>query len=309
MDRKSNFIPVIIVLLALVVAGLVALIASADKDGTHSESSSTSTALSGAVDAPSSFETSGKILAKEVSYLAPSVEGTVTWLNPNFVEGGKINEGEILLKLEPHAYQAKVADLKAQVEQVKLEIADENARAYSLVGEHEADDRKKGSSSELVVRMPQRRALKAKLEAVEAQLSLAEEQLKQTSLVAPYDALIAHRFVGTGAYLNSGERACMIQAAEARLVQIEIPLNQLDLLLGAERPLSDLQVKAKFQSGLISYEWTGKIASFEQPSASSDTSFVIEAELLPNTENAGAWKTAPIGLPVQVILSQENTQE
>jgi hypothetical protein len=101
----------------------------------------------------------------------------------------------------------------------------------------------------------------------------------------------------------------MIQAAEARLVQIEIPLNQLDLLLGAERPLSDWQVKAKFQSGLISYEWTGKIASFEQPSASSDTSFVIEAELLPNTENAGAWKTAPIGLPVQVILSQENTQE
>jgi multidrug efflux system membrane fusion protein len=62
--------------------------------------------------------------------LAPQVAGRVEWVSPEFVSGGRVARGELLVRIEAADYENRVAQAEAQVAQDRVGLlqAEEEAR-------------------------------------------------------------------------------------------------------------------------------------------------------------------------------------
>lgn len=117
--------------------------------------------------------------------------------------------------------------------------------------------------SPLVLHEPQVAAAKAAATDAEAAVASARKDLEQTSVRAPFDALIVSRSVSPGSYLQGGDDVTQLYSADR--VEISLPLSQL-----AWRNLPDMDVlnQGNWPVTLTSVEtgqqWNGYIQRTER---------------------------------------------
>ena len=172
----------------------------------------------------------GQVESRRTLDIRAAVGGTVLELAPEFVEGGSVIEGQVLLRLDPADAQAAVARAGSDLSDAAAEARDA-ARALEL------------ARDELVA---------------------AEEQLALRDRAAARQRDIAARGVGSDAAVETAELAASaaraailtrrqaIAQAEARLAQSATGLDRAGLALAeAERRLEDTVIRARF-SGVLS---------------------------------------------------------
>ena len=168
----------------------------------------------------------GHVEPIESTDLRAQIDGTI--LEVAFKEGSTVQAGDLLYRIDPRVYEARVAQAKAAL--AKAKAASENAdRYYSRISKVN-----KGSVSEAEVDQAYATMLesKAAIAQCEADLTNAEINLGYTSITAPISGRIGKSLLKKGDYVapSMGSLARIVQTNPMRVV-FSVP--DKDFLRGA----------------------------------------------------------------------------
>jgi RND family efflux transporter MFP subunit len=172
----------------------------------------------------------GTVIPAREMILRARVSGEIVAIRPEFVEGGILNEGDEILRMEPADYQLKVVQKQSQVADstyaLKLEMGyqDVAKREWELL---------KGSKPanaidvELALRKPHLEKARADLAAAEAELEQASLDLARTKISAPFNAIIRTKSVEKGSYVSAQEQLAELVCTDEYWIQASIPVDRL----------------------------------------------------------------------------------
>lgn len=160
--------------------------------------------------------------------LSPRVRGQVHELSPNFVPGGMIRAGEILLQIDPADFDNAVSIRKSELLQAEADFDIEEGRQSLAVQELELlGDSIDEVNRSLVLRKPQFASIKSRVSAAKAAVERAELDLERTRLVAPFDALVLRRDVNIGSQVGPGDDLGQLVGIGQYWVMAAIPVRNL----------------------------------------------------------------------------------
>jgi len=164
-----------------------------------------------------SIRSQGTVTPSHRTRLASEISGRVLAMSPTFVQGRRVAQGDALVTVDPTDYEVALAEAEAALVQAQLDLADRKAR-------YEA--------SSLAVQQ----AL-ALLRASEARQRQARQDLANTIIRAPYDAVIEERHTDLGQYLMPGNPVA--QLASTTVAEVRLPLPASDFALVAPAYFSE----------------------------------------------------------------------
>lgn len=170
-------------------------------------------------------EAQGEVRPKREIIVAPQIAGRVTYVSPDFVDGGFIKRGQVLVRVEPADYELAVVRARSVVASAEQGLAREIAEAE--LAQKDLDDLGLADASPLARREPQLAEARAALEAAKAQLAEAELSLGRTAVVAPFDGRVRERMADIGQFVSPGQSLGNIFATD--VVEVALPLKDADL--------------------------------------------------------------------------------
>jgi len=187
--------------------------------------------------------------------------------------GGRVTQGQLLLRLAPESRPELVKEAEALLDQRRIEF--EAARRLS----------EKGFRAET-----QLAAAKAALDAAEAALSRARVELGNTRLTAPFDGIIDDRMVDLGDYVDTGDPVARVVDLDPILIVAEV----------SERDIGRIEVGGAGQARLVTGPEVAGSVRFVAAMANAQTrTFRVELEV-PNPDGA-----IPDGLTAELTLPLE----
>jgi RND family efflux transporter MFP subunit len=215
------------VVLAVGFGGMIAINASAnddeDKDPVDTRPTvKVETAI--AEDYQVKITSYGEVQPLESTLLSAQVSGEVISWHENFVPGGLVLRGDILFSIEQDTYEAALLQAEADLSLAESLLIEEQARAE--VAKREAKRLNAGQVSDLYLRKPQLLSANASLKSAQARLKIAQRDLNNCQVTAPYDALVINRNLGVGQYVNQGTQVAELYNIES--AEISFPIAGFD---------------------------------------------------------------------------------
>lgn len=178
------------------------------------------------------------IPAREV-VLQPRISGQVIDISENFVPGGRVSKGEVLLRVDPADYQNQLQQRRSELTQattaLEIEMGEQAIaeRDYQRLSNQNLSEMQKA----LVLRKPQLNAARARVEAARANVGQAELDLERTQIKAPFDAQVVSRSVNVGSQVSPGENLARLVGVQTYWVEATLPLDRLRWLeVGGAEP-------------------------------------------------------------------------
>jgi membrane fusion protein, multidrug efflux system len=146
----------------------------------------------------------GTLRADEGVELQAETSGKVIAIN--FTEGSRVRKGDLLLKLNDASMRATLARATQ-----KKELAQAQERrlaaliAQKLITQYDYD------------------AVLSELKVQEAEIALAQAQIAETEIRAPFDGVVGLRFVSLGAYVNAATRIATLQQLDRLKIDFTVP--------------------------------------------------------------------------------------
>lgn len=162
--------------------------------------------------------------------LKTRVAGQVVWTHPEFIEGGIVRKGEVLVRLDPVDYELALTRKKAVLETAVNELKAEQGRQEIARSEWEIlglEDNASEMDRELALRKPQLAERQAALEAARAEVRQAELDLERTLIRAPFNAVVRSTHVDVGSQVSAQAALAELVGVDAYHVQALIPLDRL----------------------------------------------------------------------------------
>lgn len=178
--------------------------------------------------APARVWTTGTVEAARQVVVQPEVSGRVVEQATDLRVGGRFRKGETLARLDARDYQSAVEQAESQVAQAELNLALEQGRG--AVAERELALVGTDGQQDLVLRKPHLHSSEQALEAAEAQLAQARNNLGRTRLTAPFDAVVLAEGIDVGQVVQPGTQAVTLAGTEVFYVQTSVPVEQLALI-------------------------------------------------------------------------------
>ncbi|MEM6929893.1 MAG: efflux RND transporter periplasmic adaptor subunit, partial [Myxococcota bacterium] len=170
-------------------------------------------------DVPVSVQSTGTVEPAREVQLAARVSGPVVWTADDLRPGRRVDEGEVLARIDPTSFEASVADARSSVASAEEALALEASKGQVANLEQQLIG---GEVSELASRAPQRASAEAQLSAARANLAKAERDLANTRIRAPFDGLVVEESVERGSYLGTGTSVGRLVGSET--LWVELPM-------------------------------------------------------------------------------------
>lgn len=202
----------------------------------------------------------GELSPLESTNLAAQVSGEVVSWHPNFIAGGVVNRGDVLFSIEKDTYEAALLLAQANLSSAEASLIQEEALAR--VAREEAKTLPKARVTDLYLRKPQVMSAKAAVKSAQAQLRIAQRDLANCEIRAPYDALIVSRNIGVGDYVNIGAVAAVLNNIET--AEVTFPIAGFDTrfltknIIGADAQVT-IQGNANIQRQAIIHRDVGVV--------------------------------------------------
>jgi len=167
------------------------------------------------------IEATGELDAKERAVLASEVDGVVTELAVD--EGDRVEEGGLLLAVDPEKRALAVANVRAMQRDAQAALAEaerDAARVRTLHGEGIASDAALDKAETGLARA------RARLEATRAESGVAERALRDANVRAPFSGWIARRDVSRGEYVRPGQPLFELVALDP--IEVEFSVAERD---------------------------------------------------------------------------------
>lgn len=170
----------------------------------------------------------GTVMPSQDITLSPRVSGEIIELSENFTPGGYVEEGEMLLQIDPADYRNALQQRRSELEQAKTDLTIEMGRQNVARQDYELlDDSLTNENKALVLREPQLNATRSDVQSAEAAVEQAELNLERTTIRAPFDAYILSRNVNVGSQVTPSDNLARLVGLETYWVETTVPLSSL----------------------------------------------------------------------------------
>lgn len=212
MERHAGALQLIFVIGVVGLALLLSISLRPDASGPVAAVRSADVAVSVMTPVATPFRPSvrlnGVVQARTVTRIIPQVTGRVIKVSPAFRPGASVARGEVLFVIDPSDYELAIERTLAEIEAARSELTrlEAEAAAEREIWRGQFPDRK---IPDLIARVPQIAASKARIRSGEAAREAAELALSRTTVRAPFDARILEteldvgQVVGTNAAVGS----------------------------------------------------------------------------------------------------------
>lgn len=163
--------------------------------------------------------------------LYPEVSGLVIEQSPEFGIGGLVEEGQILLQIDPRDYLTAIEQEKAAVKRAEYELMLEQGRCFVAEKEWKLLDLKGDEvGKDLALHIPQLQEKKAALDAANSRLERAKINLERTVVRAPFNAIVTQGNTDVGQLVSPQIPLATLVATDEFRVQVSVPYEQLKWL-------------------------------------------------------------------------------
>lgn len=172
----------------------------------------------------------GTVMPARAVKLKARVSGQVINVHPEFVDGGFVQLGDLLVQLEEDDYLYALAQRKSDLvnaqyaydlEQGRQQVAQ---REWQLLNNGPSED----VNADLALRKPHLAKALADVEAAKAALRKAELDIQRTRINAPFNAIIRSRAVNIGSQVSGQETLAELIGTDFYWVQATLPVDRLD---------------------------------------------------------------------------------
>lgn len=177
-------------------------------------------------DYPIMLQSYGTVQPRTSSVLVAQVSGQIVSVNANVRDGGFFEEGDILGQIDPRDYEADVQISRASLADAHQSLAEAVARTEQAREDWERLGNE-GEPSDLVLRIPQLEAARARVQSAESALTKAELDLERTGIIAPFAGRVLRKLVDVGQVVSPNTQMAEIYATD--VVEIRLPLRNRDL--------------------------------------------------------------------------------
>src|SRR5688572_3149320 len=146
------------------------------------------------------IEATGELDAKERAEVASEVDGVVTELAVD--EGDRVEEGALLLAVDPEKRALAVANARAMQSDAQAALAEAERDAARVRKLHDSGIASDAALDKVETGLARARS---RLEAIRAELGVTERALRDANVRAPFSGWIARRDVSRGEYVRTGQ--------------------------------------------------------------------------------------------------------
>lgn len=171
--------------------------------------------------------TQGEVRPRKEIDLVPQVSGRIVYVAPEFVDGGIIREGQLLIGIDDADYKLGVVRARARVADAVQALEREKAEAE--LARKEWEELGEGKASPLTLRQPQLDRARAQLASAKADLADAELQLERTKIHAPFDGRVRQKQADLDQIVTAGTKLGRIFSTA--VVDVRLPLTDRELAL------------------------------------------------------------------------------
>jgi RND family efflux transporter MFP subunit len=204
------------------------------------------------------LELFGEVVADRRSELRPKVAGIVVEVGPGLHEGGQVQAGELLLRIDPFDFattlteqRSLLKESKARLEKLRRDLKrTEDLYRQKNVSEQALDD-----AALAVVEQ------EAVVEQREVGMRRAERDLADTRLVAPFAGVLANVTGDLGTEFTGFGNAMVAELIDTSRLEARFSLTnaQYGRLTRDGQPLAGRPVQVKWQVGEESLTYSGRI--------------------------------------------------
>lgn len=166
----------------------------------------------------------GSVQPRQETALKPEVSGTVLWLSPELVAGGKFAKGDLLVRIDDSDYQRQQQKASAAVSrsQGEKKLADFEFKRIKTL-------RKSNLASQSQLEKAQRDAVvsDAAYQQALADLAQANADMARTQVLAPYAGSVRNKSIATGQFVNRGEVIASVFATDYFEIQLPVSTEKL----------------------------------------------------------------------------------
>jgi len=224
-SRGGGWIRIALIVLALVVVGFIALRLVGSRARTVRIGSATATG--GGTMSAEGISANGYVVARTKASVSAKIPGRLEYLGVS--EGSKVKKGEVIARLESGDYAAQLASAHAQTAQVAAQLTQANRelqRAQAL--------RADGLNSTLDLENAQTNVevYEAQLKSMKAQEQLAEVNLENTRVRAPFDGTVLRKDAEVGEIVAPSSagggltRTAIVTMADLGTLEVEVDVNE-----------------------------------------------------------------------------------
>ena len=163
----------------------------------------------------------GEVRPQRELVVAPQVSGRIAFVSPDFIDGGFIRRGQVLVRLEDADFRLAVIRAQSGVASAEQRLAREQAEAE--IARMDLENLGITDSSPLARREPQLAEAQAALESAKAQLADAELALRRTAVTAPFDGRVREENVDVGQFASPGQSLGRVFATD--IVEVALPIT------------------------------------------------------------------------------------
>ena len=179
----------------------------------------------------------GTVQPRTETSLVTEVSGQVMDVSPKFENGGLVEQGEVLLRIDDRNYRAELKRAEAAVATAHSNLLQEKGRAAVAKEDLRKYPRRHASKEAraLALRLPQLNEAKARLNSALADRRQAKINLDRTQIKAPYRGLIKMRQVDLGRLVEDVRQRFEVLAEEAGVaVTAELPETSVVAWVGRD---------------------------------------------------------------------------
>lgn len=209
-----------------------------------------------------SVEAQGEVAPKREIIVSPQIGGRISYISPDFINGGFIERGQVLVRLESADYELAVTRARSAVASAQQRLAREQAESELAI--RDLEDLGITDASPLARREPQLAEAQASLAGAQAQLEEAELALRRTAVIAPFSGRVYERSADIGQFASPGQSLGRIFATDA--VEVILPLSDdemgrigLPLAFAADGERTGPEVVFSAQVAGVPHSWTGHV--------------------------------------------------
>jgi RND family efflux transporter MFP subunit len=170
----------------------------------------------------------GSVRAEQEIVLSPRVGGEIVAIAESFTPGGFVEEGEVLLQIDPADFEAVLLQRQSALRQANAELAMELGRQDLARRDYEQLEKTISDQYKaLVLREPQLDTARAGVEAAEAAVRQAQLDLERTRIRAPFAAHILSREANVGSQVAPGQPLGHMVGVESYWVEATVPVAAL----------------------------------------------------------------------------------
>lgn len=189
-----------------------------------------------AEDLEETFTLPGSLEAWEDLTLAAEVAGPVRWIGPP--EGGRVQRGEAILRIDPESAQANLSRSRAEFAVQEKRLARlQQLLAQKFVSQQEFDETQKA------------------FEVANADLVRARVALEKSTLLSPVDGVLDTLLVDRGEYVKEGTPVAVLVQVDRLKALVEVPEKDISFL----RPGQPVQVLPAAVAGRAAESRPGRI--------------------------------------------------